>query len=157
MLSAKRTSPATRIHRYLYRPWQSWQDHPAHADVRWECGGGGANQWWANCICLYGFNITYKQLRSHHNGAWLHQYSATQECHAPDTRHDIPTRHSIQTRGRPVSVLSIDVERHSGIHNYPNFMSWVRPDREILPQPSTHASERSTLLCCNGHSQSEAR
>ena len=32
---------------------------------------------------------------------------------------DTPSRHSIQTKGRPVVVLSIDVERHTGIHNYP--------------------------------------
>ena len=38
---------------------------------------------------------------------------------AADTGHDTPPRHSIQTRGRPVAVLSIDVERHTGIHSYP--------------------------------------
>ena len=38
----------------------------------------------------------------------------------------------------------------------PIFMSWVRPDREILPRPSTHTSERSTW-CCNGGQQSEAK
>ena len=31
----------------------------------------------------------------------------------------------------------------------PILMSWVRPDREILPRPSTHTSERSTW-CCHG-------
>ena len=35
-------------------------------------------------------------------------------------------------------------------------MSWVRPDREILPQPSTRTSERSTEWCGYGGSQSEA-
>ena len=55
--------------------------------------------------------------------------------------------------GRPVSVLSIGVERHTGI---PILMYWVRPDREILTLPSTHTSERSTL-CWYGGSQSEAR
>ena len=35
-----------------------------------------------------------------------------------DTGHDTPPHHSIQTRGRPV-VLSIDVERYTGIHNCP--------------------------------------
>ena len=33
--------------------------------------------------------------------------------------HDTPPRHSIQTHGRPVAVLSIDVECHSGIQSYP--------------------------------------
>ena len=44
------------------------------------------------------------------------QCAATQGCHAADTRHYTPPRHSIQTQGRPVVVLSIDVERHTGIH-----------------------------------------
>ena len=33
--------------------------------------------------------------------------------------HNTPPRHSIQTQGRPVVVLQIDVERHTWIHNYP--------------------------------------
>ena len=43
-----------------------------------------------------------------------------------------PSRHSIQTRGRPVAVLSIDVERHTGI---PILLSWVRsfPDLPHTP------------------------
>ena len=47
------------------------------------------------------------------------QCAATQECHVTDTGHDTPPRHSIQTRGRPVAVLSIDVEHNTGIHSYP--------------------------------------
>ena len=42
-----------------------------------------------------------------------------QEFHAAGTGHDTPSRHSIQTQGRHVIVLSTDVERHTGIHNYP--------------------------------------
>ena len=39
----------------------------------------------------------------------------------------------------------------------PILISWVKPDREIFSRPSTHASERSSLLCCyGGSSQSEA-
>ena len=38
----------------------------------------------------------------------------------------------------------------------PILMSWVRPDREILPRPSTHTRERSTW-CCHGGQQSEAQ
>ena len=38
----------------------------------------------------------------------------------------------------------------------PILMSWVRPDREILPRPSTHTSERSTW-CCHGGQQLEAQ
>ena len=37
----------------------------------------------------------------------------------------------------------------------PILISCVRPDREIVPRPSTQASERSTLWCCG--IQSEAR
>ena len=36
----------------------------------------------------------------------------------PQTQDTTP-RHSIQTRGRPVAVQSIDVERHARIHYYP--------------------------------------
>ena len=35
-------------------------------------------------------------------------FAATQECRAADTGHDTPPRHSIQTQGQPVVVLSID-------------------------------------------------
>ena len=34
------------------------------------------------------------------------------------TGHGTPSRHTVQTWGRPVVVLSIDVEHHTGIHNY---------------------------------------
>ena len=33
----------------------------------------------------------------------------------------------------------------------PILRSWVRPDQEILPQPSTHISERSTSFWYGGH------
>ena len=35
-----------------------------------------------------------------------------------DTGNDTPPRHSLQTQGRPVVVLSIDVEHHTVIYNY---------------------------------------
>ena len=41
----------------------------------------------------------------------------THECNATDTGHDTPSRHTIQPRGQPVVVLSIGVERHTGIHD----------------------------------------
>ena len=72
---------------------------------------------------LFGFNVAFKHLRSYYNDPCLpwcfDQCAATQECHATDTGHVIPPRHSIQSRGRPVAVLSIDVERHTGIYSYP--------------------------------------
>ena len=46
------------------------------------------------------------------------QCATTQECHAADIGHDTPPRHSIETRGRPVAVLFIDLERHTGIFKY---------------------------------------
>ena len=52
--------------------------------------------------------------------------------------HDTPPHHSIHTRGWPITVLSIDVERHTGIYSYPNLMSRVRPAHKILPWSSTH-------------------
>ena len=69
-------------------------------------------------VC-FGFNVALKHLRSYHDGASFEQCADTQEFHAADTEHDTPTRHNIQTRDRPVAVLSIDVERHTGIHSYP--------------------------------------
>ena len=77
------------------------------------------------CLLLFfggwGVNVTFKLLRSYHDGACLYQWyfdqrAATQECNVADTGHDTPPRHSIQTRGRLVAVLSIAVERHTGIH-----------------------------------------
>ena len=62
--------------------------------------------------------------------------------HRNATGHDNPHCNSKQTQGRPVIVLSIDVERQIVIHNsqLPILMSWVRPDRKILPRPSTHTA-----------------
>ena len=45
--------------------------------------------------------------------------AATPECHAADKGHDTPPSNSIQIQGRPVAVLSFDVERYTGIHSYP--------------------------------------
>ena len=74
-------------------------------------------------ICLFWFNVAFKHLRSYRDGACLEQSyfdqcAATQECHAADTGYDTPPHRSIQTQGRPVAVVSIDVERHTGIHSY---------------------------------------
>ena len=66
--------------------------------------------------------------------------AATQECYAADTRQDTPPRHSIHKQGRPVAVLSFDVERHTGIHNYPLECLGLDPIG-ILPRLSTHISE----------------
>ena len=73
-------------------------------------------------MCVFGFNVAFKHQRlvtsRHCNGA-LTKSAATRECHAAATRHDTPPRHSIQTQSRPVAVLYIDAERHTGIQNYP--------------------------------------
>ena len=52
---------------------------------------------------------------SYNDGACLKQWYfdqcvATQKCHAADTGHDTPPRHSIQTHDLSVAVLSIGVE-----------------------------------------------
>ena len=62
------------------------------------------------CLSLFGFDVAFKHLRSYRHGACLQQWyfdqcAATQECHAADTGHDTPPRHSIQTQGRPVINL----------------------------------------------------
>ena len=98
-----------------------------------------------------GVNVAYKHLRSYRD---FGQCAATQECHATDTGHDNPPSHSIQTQGRPVVVLSIDVERHTGIHNYPfkclgsDLIGKSFPD---LPHPPENAQLN------DAGSQSEAR
>ena len=58
----------------------------------------------------------------------------------------------------PVTVYRQGPTCHCAIHwcgtshwntQLPILMSWVRPDREILPRPSIHTSEHSTW-CCHG-------
>ena len=67
----------------------------------------------------------------------FYQCAATQECHAADTGHGTPPRHSILTQGRPAVVLSIDVEHWNT--QLPILMSnWVRPyctQRVLNPGP----------------------
>ena len=67
-------------------------------------------------VCLFGFNIAFKHLRANRHGANVlpHRNAMLQ---TQDMTH-LP-RHSIQTQGRPVAVLSIDVEHHTRIHSYP--------------------------------------
>ena len=58
-------------------------------------------------------------------------FNITCTGHVTPSRHTVQTwgrpvvvlsidveRHTVQTWGRPVVVLSIDVEHHTGIHNY---------------------------------------
>ena len=44
--------------------------------------------------------------------------AATLECHAVGTSHDTSPRHIIQTRDRPVVVLSVHADLRAGRHNY---------------------------------------
>ena len=53
--------------------------------------------------------------------------------HRNAMQHDTPPRHSVQTRGRSVTVLSIDVERHTGILSYPFKCPWKDPTRKSFP------------------------
>ena len=62
-----------------------------------------------------GLDVAFKHLRSYRDGNFLKQSyfdqsAATQECHAVNTVHETPTRHSIQTQGRPLVLIYIDVE-----------------------------------------------
>ena len=75
-----------------------------------------------NIVCLFG--VIYRfNIRGHMMvpacSSGTSTCATTLECHAADTGHDIPTRHSKQTQDQPIIVLSIDVEHHTGIHNYP--------------------------------------
>ena len=57
--------------------------------------------------------------------------------------HDTQPRHSIQTRARPVAVLSIGVERYTGIHNYPILCLGRDPTRKSFTDlPHTPANVR---------------
>ena len=83
-------------------------------------------------VFFLGGDVAFIQLRSYQDCACLQHW-----YHAADTGHDTILRHSIQTHGRPVAVLSIDVERYTDT-KLPILLSWVRPDREIIPLPFTH-------------------
>ena len=62
------------------------------------------------------------------------------------TGHDTPPHHSIQTQGRPVAVLSIDVERHTGIHNYPSLSLVSDPNGKSFPDlPHTTAKAQLSI------------
>ena len=63
-------------------------------------------------------------------------------CRRHRTRHPTPSQY---TDTGPTCRCAI--HRCGTSHwntQLPILMSWVRPDREILPRPSTHTSERST-------------
>ena len=103
-------------------------------------------------------------MRSYHNGAFLWQWyfdqcAATLKYHAADTGHDTPSCYSIQTQGRPLAVLSIDVKHYTGINNHLidlNVFGLTRlrnPDETRL---STHALNAWLYQCRCGGSQSEA-
>ena len=63
---------------------------------------------------LLAFNITFKDLRSYHDSVCFLLLSIC--CHTGMPR-SIHTQYTYM--GQPVLVLYIDVERHTGIHNYP--------------------------------------
>ena len=56
----------------------------------------------------------------------------------------------MQTQGQPCHWCRVS---HWNTQ-LPILMSWVRPDREIIPRHSTQTSIRSPLWCCYGGSQS---
>ena len=84
------------------------KDHPLHK-IRFT---------FAPLVCLGLMSLSH--LRPYRDDAFLWQWyflqcAATPECHAADTGHDSPPHHStcIQSRGRHVVLLYIDVERHT--------------------------------------------
>ena len=69
-------------------------------------------------VCL-GFYISFQSGVISQQWQWhIDHCAATLECHAADTGHDTQPCHSVQTLGQPAAVISIDVECHTGIHNY---------------------------------------
>ena len=66
----------------------------------------------------------------------------------PDTGHDTPSRHSIQTQVQPVVVLCIDVERYTGVHNF-HF--------NVVGLDHPHTSKRSNIWCWYAGSQKFGR
>ena len=76
---------------------------------------------------------------------YFYHCAATQECHAADKGHDTPPP-SQYIDTRPTRCCAIHLCGTSYWNTQlPILMSWVRSDREIIPRPSTHTSERSTL------------
>ena len=74
-----------------------------------------------------------------------------------DTGLDTQTHHTIQTQGWPVVVLSIDVERHTVIHNYPFLcLRWDTIWKSFPDLLDTWVNAQ-LLWCCYSGSQSEAR
>ena len=67
--------------------------------------------------------------------------AATHECHAADTGHTTPSHHSIQTQGRPVVVLSIDEERHTGPNYTTTHFNVLGPNRSGNPSPTFHIQQ----------------
>ena len=100
-------------------------------------------------ICLFRLNVAFKHLRSYRDG--IAAYSSgtltnvlSQRNAMLQTQNMTPTSPQYTDTG-PTCRCAIHwcgtSHRNTQL---PILMSWVRPDREILPQPSTHTSERST-------------
>ena len=65
----------------------------------------------------------------------------------PCRRYRTLPRHSTQTQGRPIVVLSIDVGRHTGIHNYPFKCLCSDPIGKCFPDlPHTTANAQLILV-----------
>ena len=79
------------------------------------------------------------------------------DCSRRTLTNVLPHRNAIP-QTQDMTPQSVTVYRHRAWNTQlPISMSWVRPDREILPLPSTHTSECSTLWCCYSGSQSKAQ
>ena len=105
------------------------------------------------------FLLGLKSLSNFSGHPWqcyFEQCAATQECHSADTGHDAPPLHSIQTHCRPVIVLFIDVERHTGIQNASFYSLGSDPIGYSFPD-LPHTLECSTFKCWYCSCQSEAR
>ena len=73
--------------------------------------------------CLFRFYVAFKHLRSYRDGAACSNGTLTNALPhrnaTPQTQDITPVPSQYTDTGLPVAVLSIDVERHTGIHSYP--------------------------------------
>ena len=120
-------------------------------------------------LCLFVCLFARSGLTSLLNMIWGHT-TTVPDCSSGTLTNVLPHRNTMQQTQdmtpHPVTVYRKRPTCRCAIHwcgtshwntQLPILMSWVRPDREILPRPSSLTSIRPTLRYCYGGSQSEAR
>ena len=82
---------------------------------------------------MFGFNVAFKLLLSYRLFEAVVRWPMCCHTWMPCRRHATWHPTLSQYTSQPVVVIPINVERLTEIHNYPFVGSWVRPDRDILP------------------------